>query len=313
MALNLLPRGLKYLDLVARLGSIQAASRDCGIAASAIDRQILQLEQDCGTPLFQRQPTGMRLTPAGESLIAMVRRWKADERRLWSELQRMRGVEVGHVRLACMDSQTNGVMPDLIMQIREAHPKISLDIEVMTPDEAAQTVDHGSVDLAVAFNVKPRRPLHVLWSAELPFGCAIAPEHPLAARASVTLRDVADYPIVAQSAALSIRQYLDRRHAWLFGEDGPAIVTNSLQLLKQTAVRGSHVALTSELDAAPEILAGTLRFVPLQDLAVRPQSISVVVNAGRPLSGVARIVATALIDKVSEVLRLVREDSPASR
>lgn len=307
MSLHLLPRALKYLDLVARLGSIQGASRDCGIAASAIDRQILQLEQACGAPLFERNPGGMRLTAAGEAFATLARRWQADERRLWSEVQRMRGVEVGHVRLASMDSQTNGVLPDLVTQLGQTHPRISLDVEVMTPDEAMRALGDGSADLALAFNLKPRRDIHLLWSAELPFGCVVACGHPLAGRDDATLRDVALHSIIAQSASLSIRRYLDRRHAWLFGEGGPAVVTNSLQLVKQAAARGSHVALTSELDAASEILGGQLVFVPIRDEGLDPQTIAVAINVGRPLTGVARAVATILITVAQATLTAVRD------
>lgn len=306
MSIHLLPRALRYLDLVARLGSIQGASRDCGIAASAIDRQILQLEEACGVPLFERSPAGMRLTAAGEAFAVLARRWRADERRLWSDVQRMRGMEVGHVRLAAMDSQTNGVLPELVTQLGEAHPRISLEIEIMTPDEATRALGDGSVDLAFAFNVKPRRDTHPLWSAELPFGCVVAPGHPLASRPDATLRDVAQHPIIAQSAALSIRRYLDRRHAWLFGEGGPAVVTNSLQLVKQAAARGAHVALTSELDAASEIVADRLVFVPISDRGLAPQTIAVAIHAGRPLSGVARAVATTLTAVAEATLARVR-------
>lgn len=307
MSLNLLPRALKYVELVARLGSVQGASRDCGIAASAINRQIIQLEQTCGAPLFERNPEGMRLTAAGEAFTALARRWQADERQLWSEVQRMRGVEVGHVRLAAMDSQTNGVLPDLVTQLRQSHPRISLEVEIVTPDEAMRALSDGSADLAFAFNLKARRDIHVLWSAGLPFGCVVAPDHPLAGRRDATLRDVARHPIIAQSAALTIRRYLDRRHGWLFGEDGPAVATNSLQLVKQAACRGSHVALTSELDAAGEIVAGQLVFVPIRDAGLMPQTISIAINAGRQLSRVARTVASVLIDRAQSTLAAVRD------
>jgi molybdenum-dependent DNA-binding transcriptional regulator ModE len=59
------PKALRYLAAVAQLGSVQAAAREVSISASAIDRQILMLEEDMGVPLFERLPRGMRLTAAG--------------------------------------------------------------------------------------------------------------------------------------------------------------------------------------------------------------------------------------------------------
>ena len=72
----------KGLDIAARLaaltGFVQAAAREVSISASAIDRQIMMLEEDLGVPLFERLPRGMRLTAAGELLLALSQRWKAD-------------------------------------------------------------------------------------------------------------------------------------------------------------------------------------------------------------------------------------------
>ena len=66
-------RLLRYLDEVARSGSIRKAADRLNVAASAINRQILSLEAELDTPLFERLPGGLRLTASGEELIAHVR------------------------------------------------------------------------------------------------------------------------------------------------------------------------------------------------------------------------------------------------
>ena len=53
-------RLLIYLDEVVRCGSIRAASRKLNVASSAINRQILALEEDLGTPIFERLPRRFR-------------------------------------------------------------------------------------------------------------------------------------------------------------------------------------------------------------------------------------------------------------
>src|SRR5882757_246157 len=66
-------RLLKYLDEVARVGSIRKASVRLNVASSAINRQILALENKLGAPIFERMPRRLRLTATGEVLIAHVR------------------------------------------------------------------------------------------------------------------------------------------------------------------------------------------------------------------------------------------------
>lgn len=300
------PKALRYLSAVAQLGSVQAAAREVSISASAIDRQIMLLEEDLGVPLFERLPRGMRLTAAGELLLALSQRWKADLNRTLSDVKHLHGVHQGLLRVAAMDSHTNGFLPGFIHRVVQDHPGIVLEVDVVTPDEAVRSLCDGTVDLAVAFNIKPQRELHLVWTADLPLGCMVATTHALATQKQVSLKDVTAWPLAVQSHALAIRRYLERRHAWLLQEARPPLVTNSLQLIKSLVRSGSHVALTSELDAGPEILDGHARFIALSDRNAKPQTIGVAISATRPIPRIGRIVADLLAEYLTAYLQEVR-------
>ncbi|MDB2407863.1 LysR family transcriptional regulator [Jannaschia sp.] len=311
MALHILPRALNYLDHVARLGSIQAASRSLGIAASAIDRQIIALEQTCETPLFERHARGMRLTTAGEAVVLMTRRWRADETRLEEELRTMRGEQFGTVRLGAMDSLSNSILPEFVAAFATRYPRIRFAIDIMTPQDAAHELEIGSIDLALAFNMPTNRSRHVLWSMPLPFGCVVGRGHPLWGAPRTTLSDAAKHPLAAQSRALPVREFLDKRYGWLFAEAEPDLVTNSLQLLKQVLIGGRYLAITSQLDALRELEEGSLSFVPLIDKGLQPQTIGISVDAGRSLSRAARLVGEALAEMLAPQLSRLTADEGA--
>ncbi|MEP9352659.1 LysR family transcriptional regulator [Xanthobacter sp. KR7-65] len=299
------PAALRYVDQVARSGSIQQAARELRVAASAIDRQILLLEQDLGVELFERRPRGMRLTASGEAIVGLIRRWRMEERRAVAEIRRLQGIQQGHARLFAMDSHATGLLPRLVEQVAASHPFISLDIEIGSPDEAAPALVGGRADIAIAFNLPPRRDLEVLWRADLPFGCVVAPGHPLARGASVSLQEISSHPVVLQSRSLAIRRFLDAQYGWLFADPKGRIETNSLQLMKQLACSGRYALITSELDAAPELVSGALRFIPVRDTGAEPQSISVAVEA-KGLDSVVRLVASAAVACVTACLAEVR-------
>lgn len=305
MPLHILPRTLNYLETVSRVGSIQAASRTLGIAASAIDRQIIALEEACQTPLFERHARGMRLTSAGEAAVLLARRWRADEERLDEELRTMRGEQFGMVRLGAMDSLANSILPDFVDDFSARYSRIKFAIDILTPRQAAHELEIGSIDLALAFNLPNDRARHTLWSAPLPFGCVVGAGHPLWNSSRTTLSEAAKHPVAAQSRVLPVREYLDKRHGWLFDAAEPYLVTNSLQFLKQVLISGKYLAITSQLDALRELEEGQLRFVPLTDSGLQPQTISIAVDARRPLSRAARLVAEALADMLPERLARV--------
>ncbi|CAH1670543.1 MULTISPECIES: LysR family transcriptional regulator [unclassified Chelatococcus] len=304
---SLVPASLRYLHQVARSGSIQKAAKELNVAASAIDRQILLLERELDVELFERLPRGMRLTAAGDALVTLARRWRDDERRVAADIKQLQGVDQGHVRLVAMDSHANGFLPRFIERMAIEQPRISLEVEIASPDDALTALLAGNGDIAAIFNLSPRRDVHVHWSAELPFGCIVAPTHALARHETVSLQEVVAHPIALQSKALMIRRYLDARYSWLFADPQKALVTNSLQLVKQLARGGRYVAFTSELDAAPELTAGSLKFLPVRDKGAEPQTVSIAADARKPLSRIGRIVANLLADEIRASLNKARE------
>ena len=306
MALHLVPRGLNYVEAVAEHGSIQGASRATGIAASAIDRQIKLLEDRLGVPLFDRLSTGMTLSPVGEMFVVLTRRWKADENRIWSDVKQMQGVDLGHIRLVTMDSLVNSVLPRFLRHVADIYPRVRIDVEIGTPDDAVAALEAGNADVALAFNVRAQRDLHLMWSDELPLLYVLSPGHPLAGEKEVRLSQVRDHPIAVQSPSLAIRRMLEARHGWVFSGDRPPVVTNSLQLLKQLVVSGSHAALTSELDVAQELLDGKLVAIPVAGQNVGPQNIALAISARRALPRIATRVADLLAGDIAATLAHVR-------
>ena len=303
---SLVPASLRYVDQVSRSGSIQKAARELHVAASAIDRQILQLESELGVPLFDRHPRGMWLTVSGEAIVTLARRWRQDERRALADLRQFEGVHQGQVSLMAMDSHSTSFLPGVVQGLAVAHPLVMLSVEIGATDDAVAGLVAGRVDVAAAFNLPPRRELLTLWKTELPLGCVVAPGHPLAARRSVSLQEAASHPIALQSRALAIRRYLEAQYGWLFSEARNRVETNSLQLVKQLAKSGRYLAFTSELDAAPEILDCSLRFVPVRDEGAEPQTIAVAINATKPPGPVVKLVAEALASGARACLEGVR-------
>lgn len=310
---TLLPLVLRYVDQVARSGSIQGAAKELHVAASAVNRQVLQLERELGVPLFERLPRGMRLTPPGDTIVTLARRWRNDERRVASDIRQMQGIHQGHVRVFAMDSHSTSVLPALVETLMAEHPRVSLSIELGSTDDAVAALLAGKADVAAVFNLSPRRELHTLWTAELPLGCVVAPGHPLAAAATVSLQEVSAFPIALQSKALLIRRYLEAHYTWLFNDSRTRVETNSLQLVKMLAKSGRQVALTSELDAAPELLDGTLRFVPVRDKGAEPQTVGVAIDASKPLSPIVKLVGEQLAQRIEALIAQVRRAGAAGK
>jgi molybdate transport repressor ModE-like protein len=279
MPLHLVPRSLLYLEKVAEFGSIQAASKELGISASAIHRQITSLEDTIGELLFERTPKGMVITPQGQLLLDLALSWRLESARTWTTIQENRGIEHGRVKVAAMDGMVNGLVPAVLFGVTQRLPQVQIEIDILSPDNAVKGVLLGEYDFAMVANAPPDKNLIFHWKEDFPLGCIAAPTHPVAAKNQIYLEEFISYPVVFQSKYISIRKHLEARHGWIFEKAKRAIVANSPQLIKVLAASGDFIALTSALDADTEIKEGKLCFIPVGDENALQQTISVISNA----------------------------------
>ena len=106
-------RMLRYLDVVARVGSIRKAATVLNVASSAINRQIIALEEELGEPLFERMPRRLRLTATGEVLIEHVRATLKAHTHTLERIEAMRGLHRGTITLATSFGLAAGPMAQI--------------------------------------------------------------------------------------------------------------------------------------------------------------------------------------------------------
>src|SRR5713226_5815021 len=94
-------RILRYVDEIARCGSIRRAAERLNVTASAVNRRVADLEEELGARLFERRPRGVRLTAAGEMFVRYAREQATDMERVKSQIEDLKGLRRGTVRIAC--------------------------------------------------------------------------------------------------------------------------------------------------------------------------------------------------------------------
>jgi DNA-binding transcriptional LysR family regulator len=149
---------LRYLDQVARVGSIRRAAEKLNVASSAVNRQILKLEAEIGTPIFERRGNGVRLTPAGEQLMRHTRNTLAEWRRTRLEIAAISGDIQGEVRITAIPSLLVRVVPRAIKAIAARHPNISFRVIDADPAEHVEEMRAARPDIALIFIDKRQSP-----------------------------------------------------------------------------------------------------------------------------------------------------------
>jgi DNA-binding transcriptional LysR family regulator len=172
-------RFLRYFMVVGRTGSIRKAADELHVSASAIDRQILNAEAELGMPLFERLPSGLRLTAAGEIMMAAGGNWQKSLADARARIEDLRGLKRGHVEIAIIHALTKGYIPQVIAAMHRRYPGITVSLRILDSAVMRDAVAEGDVDFGIGFEPQSIRDLTVRAFAEVPLGIVSPPGHPI--------------------------------------------------------------------------------------------------------------------------------------
>ena len=200
---------LAYIDAVARAGSIRKAAETLSITSTALNRRVLALEEELGVPIFERLPRGVRLSTAGELLIAHIRGQISEFEKLKSQIADLSGERRGNVSIACSQALLPFFLPEQISRYRALHPAVTFDVRLRDRAAAEQALVDLSADIALVFEPVRLREIQVLITVRQPLHAVMAADHPLAGQEVIRLRDCAAFPIGLPSAQYGVRHLID--------------------------------------------------------------------------------------------------------
>lgn len=293
-------RFLRYFAEVARLGSIRKASEHLNVSASAIDRQILHAEEAFGIALFERLPSGLRLSAAGELLLRAGKGWSKEFSRLQTQMEDLRGLRRGHVTVAVIDALSKGFVPEIIRQMRVDFPGISFTIKVLDNIDVGTALSSGEADFGVMLNPRATKDLQVYAHFDVMLGLATLPDHPIAGNAGIRFNRCAEYPIVAPVEPLALCEQVDALVAATGVVLNAVTSSDNIQMIKSLVKSGVGVGILSSIDIMSEVEAGELAFTPLTDTVIRPLSLAVCAMPVRQLSSAANLVLDRMVSVVSD-------------
>lgn len=274
---------LRYFIEVARIGSVRKASERLNVAASAVNRQILNLEEELGTELFDRLPGGMRLNPAGERLLRHAQETLHGYQVLRTELDALRGERSGHVKLAAMDSCFEDLLPAALEEFSQLFPAATYTIVSTQPMEVPQLVASGQVDLGIGFVTRLPAGAVAVSLAHLPLGVVMPPGHPLATHERVALRDCAPHPFIRSGAQPVFGPTLSAEYTAFWEAMEPVATCNSTPLVKRLVMAGKGITTFSKIALLDELRRGELVWRPFALPVLNQLQVGIVVPAQRAL------------------------------
>lgn len=293
---------LKYLDEVARQGSIRKAARVLNVSSTAVNRKILSIEAQFGTRLFDRTPEGVEITETGKIILGHCRQTLYEFNKIKMLIDDLRDLRTGHLNIKTLDSFTFSVLPRILRKFSEDYPGINLSVSTGLPEDIANAVATGDADFGFSFTHTQYPGVRVLTEKTAPFGMIMRPDHPLAARNSLTVSDLKGYPLVRTSDARSWDSILDNAIDANLPELSTHIFTNALTVAKNAILGNQAIGIYTKIGFLEEIDAGDLVFIPLKEPELQSCKMGLTISSGASIDPLKHIFQTT-VERVFRALR----------
>ena len=205
-------RRLRVLRAVAHYGTITAAAEALHFTTSAASQQIRQLGRDLGVVLLEPQGRRVRLTPAARRLLAhadaIETRWEQAE----IDLRTGDDEPAGVLRLCGIPTAIAMLLAPIVRPLRERYPRLTVRIQEAEQEKGFNLLFDGEADLAIVDATRANPPFGDLRFDQHPlvddvFDLAVAADHPLAGRGSVTLAETAGEDWILQELSCTCREH----------------------------------------------------------------------------------------------------------
>jgi DNA-binding transcriptional LysR family regulator len=202
-------RDLKYFEVIAAEGNLGRAAERLHRTQPALTKCIDRLEEDLGARLFEKDGRGMRLTAAGEVLVRRTRQMAIMVEETAREMQEYAGGLQGNVRIGCVPTLAEHMMPRVFEQLLAEAPAITVSLSVAMNDNLLASLRDGELDLVLGPILETDPDIVCEQIAEDTMVVMASENHPIFA-SPCTLADLLDYKWMLPARTVASRQWLDQ-------------------------------------------------------------------------------------------------------
>src|SRR5581483_1974594 len=203
-------RDLRYFETIAELEHVGRAAERLHLTQPALTRCVRRLEEAFGTTLFQRVGRGIRLTAAGEKLLARARRLHVAADETAREMLDFARGESGQVQLGIVPTAAQYVLPPVCKALLRDTPNVSLKITIGQNDVLTPLIKSGDLDVMISFGSTADEELEAHPIFEDVMVVAAARSHPiLRGQSRLRMSDLLQHRWVLPPRSVESRQWLD--------------------------------------------------------------------------------------------------------
>ncbi|MBT4521252.1 MAG: LysR family transcriptional regulator [Halieaceae bacterium] len=256
---------MRAFKAVAETGSFSQAAELTFRTQSAVSSQIKNLEQSLGEVLFARSTRSLSLTDAGEIFLAYAEQILNLLSESAQAIRDLKHEISGKLVISTSDTSASYRLPPLVKLFQERYPNIELVIRNDTSTQTLKAVDAGEADLGIATLKTSSKNITVLPLFQKSDCLICHPDHPLAKRKSVLLKDLEQYPILLLGGGSSTRREIDSACEQAKVKLNVRMALSSIEVAKNLVQVNSGISIVPEVSITEELRQRKLVKLPISD------------------------------------------------
>lgn len=246
---------LRYLNEIVRCElNISEAAAALHTSQPAISKQIKLLEEELGIDIFVRNGKRIAaLTEPGKAVLAIARRVLLETDNLKNVGQEFRRQSSGNLTIATTHTQACYALPPVVKAFMQTHPGVRLRLHQGSPTQIAEEVLSGEADIGIATeSLALYDELVTLPCYEWHHCVVVPPKHPLLNEKRLTLKKLAQYPIITYDFAFAGRNKINQAFRAAGIEPNIALTAIDADVIKTYVELGLGVGIVAQMAFIPE-------------------------------------------------------------
>jgi len=246
-----------FADLV-ETKSFSKSAKLNGITQSAVSQQARAMERHFKTLLVDRSQKQFQLTREGYRVYDAAKEMLHNYDKLLSELQEMKKVISGTIRISTIYSIGLHELPPYIKKFLHDFPSVNVRVEYRRSNLVYEDILHNSVDFGlVAFPVKARQ-IEMLSFRNDHLVLITHPGHPLAKRGEIEVKDLFGQKFIGFDPDIPTRKAVDQIFRDNKLESEPVMEFDNIETVKRAVEIDHGIAIVPQATVVQETKSGTL-------------------------------------------------------
>lgn len=238
---------LRYFVAVARTGSFTRAAALHHVAQPSLSQQIRRLEEELGTPLFDRTGGKVRLTPVGSALLPRAERILAAVQAAVQEVREFIGLERGRVVVGTTPISGSHLLPPVLVHFHRQYPGVMVTLREESTAALLDLTLRGEVDVSLVTHPVRDPELETVPLITEDLLLAVPPGHRLAATGQVELAAVAGEPFILLKEGMGFRNVVLQACAAAGFTPEPVFESSHIDTVQSLVAAGMGVTLVPRM------------------------------------------------------------------